>query len=108
MNVKQRSCLVSARLPDLRMVIMTDSRQPGMLHLDDVMQAGESQHHRDLMALQSKLSADDPINIQFTSVTFSTAPYLHMHCFSLPQKGTHHLQHRKHYEESLVNNMLHL
>uniref|UniRef100_A0A3Q3WI88 Medium-chain acyl-CoA ligase ACSF2, mitochondrial n=1 Tax=Mola mola TaxID=94237 RepID=A0A3Q3WI88_MOLML len=59
----------SSRLPDLRMVIVTDSRQPGMLHVDDVMQAGESRHHRELMDLQSKLSFDDPINIQFTSGT---------------------------------------
>lgn len=57
-----------ARLPDLRMVIVTDSRQPGMLHMEDVIQAGESRHQRELMDLQSKLSFDDPINIQFTSV----------------------------------------
>uniref|UniRef100_A0A3Q3SVA8 Medium-chain acyl-CoA ligase ACSF2, mitochondrial n=1 Tax=Mastacembelus armatus TaxID=205130 RepID=A0A3Q3SVA8_9TELE len=56
-------------LPDLRMVIVTDSRQPGMLHVEDVMQAGESRHFRELMDLQSKLSFDEPINIQFTSGT---------------------------------------
>ncbi|XP_040046990.2 medium-chain acyl-CoA ligase ACSF2, mitochondrial [Gasterosteus aculeatus] len=59
----------SSRLPDLRMVIVTDGRQPGTLHVDDVMQAGESRHHRQLMDLQSRLSCDDPINIQFTSGT---------------------------------------
>ncbi|KAG7506127.1 acyl-CoA synthetase family member 2, mitochondrial-like isoform X1 [Solea senegalensis] len=59
----------SSRLPDLRMVIVTDSRQPGMLHMEDVMQAGESRHHKELMDLQKKLSFDDPINIQFTSGT---------------------------------------
>uniref|UniRef100_A0A667WH76 Medium-chain acyl-CoA ligase ACSF2, mitochondrial n=1 Tax=Myripristis murdjan TaxID=586833 RepID=A0A667WH76_9TELE len=59
----------SSRLPDLRMVIVTDSRQPGMLHVDDVMQAGESHHTKELMDLQTKLSCDDPINIQFTSGT---------------------------------------
>uniref|UniRef100_A0A669DLI3 Medium-chain acyl-CoA ligase ACSF2, mitochondrial n=1 Tax=Oreochromis niloticus TaxID=8128 RepID=A0A669DLI3_ORENI len=59
----------SSRLPYLQMVIATDSRQPGMLHVDDVMQAGESRHHKELMDLQSKLSFDDPINIQFTSGT---------------------------------------
>uniref|UniRef100_A0A3B4ULH7 Medium-chain acyl-CoA ligase ACSF2, mitochondrial n=1 Tax=Seriola dumerili TaxID=41447 RepID=A0A3B4ULH7_SERDU len=61
----------SSRVPDLRMVIVTDSRQPGMLHVEDVMQAGESRHHKELMDLQSKLSFDDPINIQFTSVAFT-------------------------------------
>ncbi|XP_068192292.1 medium-chain acyl-CoA ligase ACSF2, mitochondrial-like isoform X2 [Antennarius striatus] len=59
----------SSRLPDLRMVIVTDSRQPGMLSVEDVMQAGESQHHKELMDLQTKLSCDDPISIQFTSGT---------------------------------------
>uniref|UniRef100_A0A671Z078 Medium-chain acyl-CoA ligase ACSF2, mitochondrial n=1 Tax=Sparus aurata TaxID=8175 RepID=A0A671Z078_SPAAU len=59
----------SSRLPDLRMVIVTDSRQPGMFHVDDVMQAAESRHHKELMDLQSRLSFDDPINIQFTSGT---------------------------------------
>ncbi|XP_075889197.1 medium-chain acyl-CoA ligase ACSF2, mitochondrial-like [Nelusetta ayraudi] len=59
----------SSRLPDLRMVIVMDSRQPGMLHVDDVMQAGESRHQKELSELQGKLSSDDPINIQFTSGT---------------------------------------
>uniref|UniRef100_A0A6Q2XW50 Medium-chain acyl-CoA ligase ACSF2, mitochondrial n=1 Tax=Esox lucius TaxID=8010 RepID=A0A6Q2XW50_ESOLU len=59
----------SARLPDLRMVIVTDSRQPGMFHLEDVMQAGSSQHMRQLEELQKRLSFDDPVNIQFTSGT---------------------------------------
>lgn len=56
------------RLPDLRSVIVLDSRHPGMLHLDDVMQAGSSQYVQQLQDLQKKLSFDDPINIQFTSV----------------------------------------
>ncbi|XP_068192447.1 medium-chain acyl-CoA ligase ACSF2, mitochondrial-like [Antennarius striatus] len=59
----------SSRLPDLRMVIVTDSRQPGMLSVEDVMEAGESRHHKELLDLQTKLSCDDPINIQFTSGT---------------------------------------
>uniref|UniRef100_A0A4W6E3G7 Medium-chain acyl-CoA ligase ACSF2, mitochondrial n=1 Tax=Lates calcarifer TaxID=8187 RepID=A0A4W6E3G7_LATCA len=59
----------SARLPDLRSVIVLDSRHPGMLHLDDVMQAGSSQYVQQLQDLQKKLSFDDPINIQFTSGT---------------------------------------
>ncbi|CAG5897859.1 unnamed protein product [Menidia menidia] len=59
----------SPRVPDLHMIIVTDSRQPGMLHVEDVMQAGGNQHYKELMDLQSKLSFDDPINIQFTSGT---------------------------------------
>ncbi|XP_054463456.1 medium-chain acyl-CoA ligase ACSF2, mitochondrial-like [Anoplopoma fimbria] len=68
-DMKPEGMIQSSRLPDLRMVIVTDSRQPGMLHVDDVMQAGESRHHKQLMDLQNKLSFDDPINIQFTSGT---------------------------------------
>ncbi|XP_040923426.1 medium-chain acyl-CoA ligase ACSF2, mitochondrial [Toxotes jaculatrix] len=59
----------SARLPDLRSVIVLDSRQPGMFHLEDVMQAGSSQYIQQLQDLQNKLSFDDPVNIQFTSGT---------------------------------------
>ncbi|XP_076008072.1 medium-chain acyl-CoA ligase ACSF2, mitochondrial [Genypterus blacodes] len=59
----------SARLPELRSVITLDSREPGMFHLDDVMQAGDSQHKHQLEDLQKKLSFDDPINILFTSGT---------------------------------------
>ncbi|KAM9346455.1 medium-chain acyl-CoA ligase ACSF2, mitochondrial-like [Symphorus nematophorus] len=68
-NTAPEGMIKSSRLPDLRMVIVSDSRQPGMLHVEDVMQAGESRHHKELMDLQSKLSCDEPINIQFTSGT---------------------------------------
>uniref|UniRef100_A0A8C5CKH3 Medium-chain acyl-CoA ligase ACSF2, mitochondrial n=1 Tax=Gadus morhua TaxID=8049 RepID=A0A8C5CKH3_GADMO len=68
-NTAASGRIQSSRLPDLRMVIVTDSRQPGMLHVEDVLQAGESSHHKQLQDLQSKLSFDDPINIQFTSGT---------------------------------------
>ncbi|XP_061563797.1 medium-chain acyl-CoA ligase ACSF2, mitochondrial [Cololabis saira] len=59
----------SPRLPELRSVIVLDSRQPGMFHLEDVMQAGSSQHMKQLQDLQKKISFDDPINVQFTSGT---------------------------------------
>uniref|UniRef100_A0A673HWR0 Medium-chain acyl-CoA ligase ACSF2, mitochondrial n=1 Tax=Sinocyclocheilus rhinocerous TaxID=307959 RepID=A0A673HWR0_9TELE len=69
----------SSRLPDLHTVIVTDSQQPGALHLKDVMQAGSSQHYQQLQDLQKKLSCDDPINIQFTSVSFSFGATLSHH-----------------------------
>lgn len=56
------------RLPDLRSVIVLDSRHSGMFNFEDLMQAGSSQYVQQLEALQKKLSCDDPINIQFTSV----------------------------------------
>ncbi|KAM4624226.1 medium-chain acyl-CoA ligase ACSF2, mitochondrial [Polymixia lowei] len=62
----------SARLPELRTVIVTDSRQPGMFCFEDLMQAGSSQYVQQLQDLQKKLSFDDPINIQFTSGTTGT------------------------------------
>ncbi|XP_020773859.1 medium-chain acyl-CoA ligase ACSF2, mitochondrial [Boleophthalmus pectinirostris] len=61
--------LKSKRLPDLQSVIVLDSRQPGMFHFDDIMQAGDSRHKQELQDLQKKLCFDDPINIQFTSGT---------------------------------------
>ncbi|XP_028989076.1 medium-chain acyl-CoA ligase ACSF2, mitochondrial [Betta splendens] len=64
--------LRSVRLPELRTVIVLDSRQAGMFHVEDVMQAGSSQHRQQLQDLQKKLSFDDPINIQFTSGTTGT------------------------------------
>ncbi|KAM6896942.1 medium-chain acyl-CoA ligase ACSF2, mitochondrial [Xenentodon cancila] len=59
----------SSRLPELRSVIVLDSRQPGMFHFEDVMQAGSSQYMQQLQDLQKKISFDDPINVQFTSGT---------------------------------------
>ncbi|XP_062270257.1 medium-chain acyl-CoA ligase ACSF2, mitochondrial [Platichthys flesus] len=59
----------SARLPDLRTVVVLDSRQPGMFHMDDLMQAGSSRFKLQLQDLQKKISFDDPINILFTSGT---------------------------------------
>lgn len=53
-------------------MIVLDSRQTGMLHLEDVMQAGSSQYMQQLESLKKKLSSDDPINIQFTSVIYSS------------------------------------
>lgn len=49
-------------------MVVLDGQQTGALHLQDVMQAGSSQHRRQLEGLKKKLSSDDPINIQFTSV----------------------------------------
>ncbi|XP_043946449.1 medium-chain acyl-CoA ligase ACSF2, mitochondrial-like [Protopterus annectens] len=59
----------SARLPELRTVIMLDNRQPGTFHLDEVMLAGSTSYVQQLQELQKTMSFDDPINIQFTSGT---------------------------------------
>ncbi|KAK7919422.1 hypothetical protein WMY93_010706 [Mugilogobius chulae] len=69
--------LKSKRLPDLHSVIVLDSRQPGMFHFDDIMQAGDSRHTQELQDLQKKLSFDDPINIQFTSKSKCVLCYRH-------------------------------
>uniref|UniRef100_A0A4W5PS09 Uncharacterized protein n=1 Tax=Hucho hucho TaxID=62062 RepID=A0A4W5PS09_9TELE len=69
MDTAESGVFRSSRLPDLCMVIVTDSRQTGTVHVEDVMQAGSRQHHQELQDLQTKLSFDDPINIQFTSVS---------------------------------------
>ncbi|XP_066836358.1 medium-chain acyl-CoA ligase ACSF2, mitochondrial isoform X2 [Anser cygnoides] len=59
----------SKRLPDLSVVIVVDSKLPGTFHMNDVMQAGDSSHVKQLRALQQTLSCNEPINIQFTSGT---------------------------------------
>ncbi|KAK3519874.1 hypothetical protein QTP70_006628 [Hemibagrus guttatus] len=69
LNTAESGSIRSTRLPDLRKVIVTDSKESGMLHVDDVMQAAESQHHTHLNNLQRILSPEDPVNIQFTSGT---------------------------------------
>ncbi|NXD76786.1 ACSF2 synthetase, partial [Halcyon senegalensis] len=59
----------SKRLPDLSIVITVDSKLPGTFHMDEVMQAGDSSHMKQLRAVQRTLSCHDPVNIQFTSGT---------------------------------------
>ncbi|KAM9639088.1 medium-chain acyl-CoA ligase ACSF2, mitochondrial isoform 1-T1 [Morphnus guianensis] len=59
----------SKRLPDLSIVITVDSKLPGTFHMDEVMQAGDSSHMKQLRAVQRTLSCNEPINIQFTSGT---------------------------------------
>ncbi|KFO85190.1 hypothetical protein N320_08037, partial [Buceros rhinoceros silvestris] len=59
----------SKRLPDLSIVITVDAKLPGTFHLDEVMQAGDSSHMKQLRAVQQTLSCNEPINIQFTSGT---------------------------------------
>ncbi|XP_044275933.1 medium-chain acyl-CoA ligase ACSF2, mitochondrial [Varanus komodoensis] len=61
--------LKSKELPDLSVVICVDSKLPGTFSMDDVMQAGENSHKKQLQDIQKKLDCKEPINIQFTSGT---------------------------------------
>jgi fatty-acyl-CoA synthase len=63
--------LHAARLPDLRAVIrMGDIQTPGMLSFSDVIEQGRAAlDPAKLDEIGATLSADDPINIQFTSGT---------------------------------------
>ncbi|MGA7778526.1 MAG: AMP-binding protein [Paraburkholderia sp.] len=63
--------LHAARLPDLRVVIRTcDTETPGMLNFSEVIELGRpTLDPVALDAIGATLSADDPINIQFTSGT---------------------------------------
>ncbi|XP_045575677.1 medium-chain acyl-CoA ligase ACSF2, mitochondrial isoform X2 [Salmo salar] len=80
METAESGVFRSSRLPDLCMVIVTDSRQTGTVHVEDVMQAGSRQNHQELQDLQTKLSFDDPINIQFTSPIRACVPVPLYHC----------------------------
>jgi fatty-acyl-CoA synthase len=63
--------LRAVRLPELRVVIrMCDQGTPGMLSFSDVIEQGRATLDSvKLDAIDATLSADDPINIQFTSGT---------------------------------------
>ncbi|KAJ7315972.1 hypothetical protein JRQ81_002134 [Phrynocephalus forsythii] len=61
--------LKSKKLPELSIVINTDSKLPGTLTVDDLMQAGESSHKKQLQDIRKTLDSHEPINIQFTSGT---------------------------------------
>uniref|UniRef100_A0A4X2M233 Medium-chain acyl-CoA ligase ACSF2, mitochondrial n=1 Tax=Vombatus ursinus TaxID=29139 RepID=A0A4X2M233_VOMUR len=61
--------LRSKNLPDLTTVIILDSKLPGALHMNDVLQAGKVAQLAQLRDIQRSLSCHDPINIQFTSGT---------------------------------------
>ena len=41
------------------------------------MMAGESRHKAEILSMQNKLQFDDPINIQFTSVSVHDKLYKH-------------------------------
>ncbi|KAM9296656.1 medium-chain acyl-CoA ligase ACSF2, mitochondrial-like [Gastrophryne carolinensis] len=59
----------SKALPDLRIAIVLDKKYPGAFQFQEVMEAGDTQHVKQMQDLQKSLSCDDPINIQFTSGT---------------------------------------
>jgi len=62
--------LSSARLPHLRCVIrMGTERTPGMFGFGQVLAMGDEAAVMEARALSNALTADDPINIQFTSGT---------------------------------------
>ncbi|XP_069056171.1 medium-chain acyl-CoA ligase ACSF2, mitochondrial [Pleurodeles waltl] len=61
--------LKSSRLPDLRTVIVTDTKMPGTFQLSEVFQAGSTRYVEQLHKTERELCCDDPINIQFTSGT---------------------------------------
>ncbi|MEH6545998.1 MAG: AMP-binding protein [Sneathiella sp.] len=63
--------LRSAALPDLKIVVrMGDEQSPGMLNFEDVVAKGSASLSPAVLdEITNSLSADDPINIQFTSGT---------------------------------------
>ena len=62
--------LISEKLPQLKTVIrMGNEKSPGMFNFGDVVKMGGDDEARQLNELKKELSADDNINIQFTSGT---------------------------------------
>ncbi|XP_062826646.1 medium-chain acyl-CoA ligase ACSF2, mitochondrial isoform X2 [Anolis carolinensis] len=61
--------LKSKRLPDLSIVVNVDAKLPGTFSIDDLMQAGDSSHKKQIQDIRKTLDSKEPINIQFTSGT---------------------------------------
>jgi fatty-acyl-CoA synthase len=62
--------LSAAKLPNLKWVVrMGETRTPGMLGFDELMDRGADPDIAALDAISASLDPDDPINIQFTSGT---------------------------------------
>lgn len=63
--------LQSARIPSLRQIVrMGSAKTPGMLNFPELMVLGRLEMDKGMLdAIESSLTADDPINIQFTSGT---------------------------------------
>ncbi|XP_013929671.1 PREDICTED: acyl-CoA synthetase family member 2, mitochondrial [Thamnophis sirtalis] len=61
--------LTNKKLPELSVIICADAKLPGTFSMQEVMQAGESSHMKELQAIRKMLINKEPINIQFTSGT---------------------------------------
>nr|XP_060620750.1 medium-chain acyl-CoA ligase ACSF2, mitochondrial isoform X1 [Anolis sagrei ordinatus] len=61
--------LKSKTLPELSVVVSVDAKLPGTFSIDDLMQAGDSSHKKQLQDIRKTLDCKEPINIQFTSGT---------------------------------------
>ncbi len=60
----------SGKVASLKTLIQIgEMEQPGFYGFDQVLQNGRAEDHKRLEKIQESLSADDPINIQFTSGT---------------------------------------
>ncbi|KAG8129101.1 hypothetical protein E2320_015791, partial [Naja naja] len=61
--------LKNKKLPELSVIICADAKLPGTFSMQEVMQAGESSHKKELQEIRKMLINKEPINIQFTSGT---------------------------------------
>lgn len=61
--------LNSARLPDLRHVILISGKQDGCLTFDFILERGRQIGNRRLESVAASIQIDDAVNIQFTSGT---------------------------------------
>lgn len=70
LNHCQPGQLCSAEVPALKTVVRLHSEaSPGMYNWEDLLAFAKQKTIADLVAVQQKLSADEPINIQYTSGT---------------------------------------
>jgi fatty-acyl-CoA synthase len=70
LNQCEAGYLISLKVPQLRTIIrMADDKEQGMLRWDDFLKKGKKITQNVLETRQKSLSADEPINIQYTSGT---------------------------------------
>ncbi len=84
--------LQSAKLPELKNVVLLDSAQPGTFSFQGLIEDGKQGSDEELRATLASLDPDDEINIQYTSGTTGFPKGVTLTHFNILNNG-HHVAH---------------